>query len=92
MDESSRVFSHWLAGLVYACWVGDQSRVELVKVGQPGVFTSGLQGWLIQCCQHVILTWSSVVPGQGPREQSQGSACFVRDSDKYMGTSVFRGF
>ena len=33
---------------------GDQSKVKLVEAGESGMSASGLQGWRIQCCQHVI--------------------------------------
>ena len=35
---------------------GDQSVVKLVEVGESGVSAFGLQGWPVQCCQHVIHT------------------------------------
>ena len=33
---------------------GDHSVVKLVKVGEPGASVSGLQGWPVQCCQHIV--------------------------------------
>ena len=45
------------AGLLGWCILavdGDQSIMELVEVEECGASVSGLQGWPIQCCQHVI--------------------------------------
>ena len=35
---------------------GDQSVVKLVEVGESGASASGLHGWPMQYCQHIIQT------------------------------------
>ena len=62
---------------------GDQSVVALVKVGESesNASASGLLGWPIQCCQHVIHTLSSAVPVQFAQVRSCANSCGSYESD-----------